>query len=230
MLVVYIRGVSEDATHNALAAPSRRRLLDALRAAAAPVDVPTLAAATGLHPNTVRFHLEVLMEAGFVYERSDRRGTRGRPRTVYATTTPDRPGVGYQVLAQALVTHLDEAGDESAGEGAGEAWARRLWPGPPARPADIDTVARTVTALFTELGFDPMTESDTGRRRIMLRACPFWALAERHPGVVCAVHFGLLRGLVAQAGLTGVKAGLSPFVEPRLCRADLVAPGPERAP
>ncbi len=214
-------------TFNALAVPSRRRLLEVLRAASGPLDMPTLATESGLHPNTVRFHLDVLMRSGFVVERSDRRGTRGRPRHVYAVTTPGTPAVGYELLAQVLVTHLADAGGGAAAESAGEGWARDLWSQPPDADQDIDTVSSTVTAVFAEMGFDPLLTSDAGQRHIMLRACPFWSLAERYPGVVCAVHLGLLRGLVHQSGLNDVDVALAPFVRPRLCQADLLgAPGP----
>jgi predicted ArsR family transcriptional regulator len=212
----------------ALAVPTRRRLLQLLRAAGDPLDVPTLAAASGLHPNTVRFHLGVLMRTGFVDERSDQRGTRGRPRTVYAVILPGVDHTGYELLAQILVTHLDDVGDGAAAENAGRAWARRLRPDAPAHADDIDTTTRTVTALFTEMGFDPVVEADTDHRRIMLRACPFSALAKKHPGVVCAMHRGLLRGLVEQTGPTTIEAGLSPFVQPRLCQADLAASATRR--
>jgi hypothetical protein len=49
-------------------------------------------------------------------------------------------------------------------------------------------------------------------------------LAEmQHPGVVCAVHLGLLRGIVEQATAGAADARLSPFGQPRLCATDLVA-------
>src|SRR2546423_8994937 len=77
--VVYIIRVSDDVTYGVLAVPSRRRLLEALRGANDPLDLVALATASGLHPNTVRFHLDVLARAGLVQERRQRRATRGRP-------------------------------------------------------------------------------------------------------------------------------------------------------
>ena len=46
-----------------------------------------LCEATGLHPNTVREHLQRLIEGGYVIQASEHRTTRGRPRTLYSAVT-----------------------------------------------------------------------------------------------------------------------------------------------
>lgn len=209
-------------TFGALAVPSRRQLLQALRTAATPLDAPALAAATGLHPNTVRFHLDVLIRTGFVRESPARHGRRGRPRTVYEPTTAGTPSTGYALLAAVLVDRLDATGGGDEARQAGRAWAQRLRPAPADRPDDMPTTASTVAALFTELGFQPTLTHDGGDMQMTLHACPFWSLAEDHPGIVCAVHLGLLQGLVEQSSQTGIQARLTPFVRPRQCQADLV--------
>jgi predicted ArsR family transcriptional regulator len=219
---VYIRGVSDDVTFGALAVPSRRQLLQALRSAAAPMDAAALAAATGLHPNTVRFHLDVLIRTGFVRESSARQGRRGRPRIVYEPTIAEAHDTGYALLATVLVDHLDSTDGGESARNAGRAWAHRLRPNPADRPDGMQDTASTVAALFTELGFQPAVTANGGDTQITLHACPFWSLAEDHPGIVCAVHLGLLQGLVEQGGQTGIEARLTPFVRPRECQADLV--------
>jgi predicted ArsR family transcriptional regulator len=187
-----------------------------------PLDASALAAATGLHPNTVRFHLDVLTRTGFVRESSDRQGRRGRPRTVYEPTTAGAHSTGYALLAAVLVDHLDttDGGDEA--RKAGREWAQRLRPEPADRPDDMQTTAGTVAALFTELGFEPTLTANGGDTQMTLHACPFWSLAEGHPGIVCAVHLGLLQGLVEQRNQTVIEARLTPFVRPRQCQADLI--------
>jgi predicted ArsR family transcriptional regulator len=72
--------------HRALGDRSRVRILRTLRAADRGLDVPELAAAVELHPNTVRSHLAVLEEAGLVSHALERRRTRGRPRSLYSST------------------------------------------------------------------------------------------------------------------------------------------------
>jgi predicted ArsR family transcriptional regulator len=220
---VYIRGVSDDVTFGALAVPTRRQLLQALRSSDAPMDSAALAAATGLHPNTVRFHLDVLIKTGFVRESSDRQGRRGRPRTVYEPATAGTHDTGYALLATVLVDHLDSTDGGDAARNAGRAWAQRLRPRAGDQPDDMPTTANTVAALFTELGFQPTVAASGGDTRITLHACPFWSLAEDHPGIVCAVHLGLLQQLVEQGSEAGIEARLTPFVRPRQCQADLIA-------
>ena len=46
--------------------------------------VTELVAATGLHPNTVREHLQRLIDDGYVVNETERRTTRGRQSTVLA--------------------------------------------------------------------------------------------------------------------------------------------------
>lgn len=217
--------MSDDVTFGALAVPSRRGLLQALRTTGTATDAQALAAATGLHPNTVRFHLGVLMRAGFVEERSEKHAGRGRPRTVYKATLPGVQHTGYELLANMLVTHLDQVDGGAAAQNAGLRWAQTLRPQTLTRPDDMATVARTVSALFTEMGFDPTVTTAGDSSRMMLHSCPFWSLAEKHPGVVCALHLGLLQGLVETGSKGMIEAELTPFVQPRLCQADLLASG-----
>ena len=190
------------------------------------MDSAALAAATGLHPNTVRFHLDVLIKTGFVRESSDRQGRRGRPRTVYEPATAGTHDTGYALLATVLVDHLDSTDGGESARNAGRAWARRLRPHPDHRPDGMRDTAGTVAALFTELGFQPTIAANDGDTRMTLHACPFWSLAQEHPGIVCAVHLGLLQGLVEQGAPAGIQARLTPFVRPRECQADLVTAGP----
>lgn len=222
ILVVYIQGVPNDVTFGALAVPSRRRLLQALRAAAAPADAQALAAVTGLHPNTVRFHLDVLIKTGFVREHSARQGRRGRPRTVYEAVTAAVQDGGYELLASVLVDHLAENDGSDIARKAGWAWAQRLRPHSPGQSDDVQATVSMVSAVFTELGFQPAVAANGGQVQMTLHACPFWSLAEDHPGIVCAMHLGLLQGLVEQDARAPLEARLTPFVRPRQCQADLV--------
>lgn len=70
---------------------------------------PVTADRHDLHPNTVRFHLKILVYAGLACHRTDpRQGTFGRPRLHTATTdhsaTPRQHG--YQLLADILASYL----------------------------------------------------------------------------------------------------------------------------
>ena len=62
---------------------SRADVLDMLRAADGPLGVREVAQRMGLHPNTARFHLEALVEAGLAVRETEDRETPGRPRIGY---------------------------------------------------------------------------------------------------------------------------------------------------
>jgi len=211
-------------THGALASTSRLQILTLLRGGSTPLDVAQIAAHTGLHPNTVRFHLRVLVGAGLASCRTDPRGGAGRPRLVYTATTPgfgDPQPDGFQLLADILTSYLaaSSAGPTRLAEEAGQAFARRH--PQPAQAVTADEAARHVTAMFAELGFEPELVADGQDVQLRLRACPFGALADKYPEVVCAMHLGLLRGTLHQLGAPVTARTMHPFVEPHVCVAHL---------
>ncbi|MGH7744011.1 MAG: helix-turn-helix transcriptional regulator [Candidatus Dormibacteria bacterium] len=223
-------------THGALAVASRVRLLDALRASERALDTRDLAAACGLHVSTIRFHLEVLSEAGLVRSQSEPTRRRGRPRLLYTPASagdasgPER--TGYQLLATVLAAHWADTPAERArrAERAGNfmATAQRLAP-PPATGLTIEESVSQVSGLFAELGFEPELAREGQELQIRLHACPFRAVAAQHPEVVCSLHLGLLRGALVELGAPATVSSLAPFVEPHLCLAR-VSPVPESAP
>jgi predicted ArsR family transcriptional regulator len=226
-------------THGVLAVASRVRLLDVLRASQRPLDARELAAASGLHVSTARFHLCVLSEAGFVLSRSEVPRRRGRPRLLYAPVSVgaavDEAGAampGYQLLATVLAAHWAETPAERAqrAERAGRAAARNqrfALRRSPSLTAE-ESVAQ-VSGLLAELGFEPELAREDRNVQIRLHACPFRAVAQEHPEVVCSLHLGLLRGALAELGAPLNVRSLVPFVEPHLCVAHIspaVGPAP----
>jgi len=218
-------------THGALAVASRLRLLDALRTSDRPLDVRELAATCGLHVTTVRFHLDVLTDAGLVTSQFGQSGTRGRPRRLYAPASRAVAAgghAGYELLSGILAEHWAGSRDERAlrAEQAGWAWAgrRELDPTATATTADetsLDQAAVHVNAVFAELGFDPELVHDGESLQIRLHACPFRTVAVTHPEVVCSIHLGLLRRTLADFDAPPTSVSLEPFVRPDLCLARL---------
>lgn len=209
-------------THGALASTSRIQILTLLRGRGSALDVAQIAAHTGLHPNTVRFHLRVLTGAGLICRRTGPRGGAGRPRLVYTALTDGSPHPnGFHLLADILTSYLATSSAVPArlAEEAGQAFARRHQHAVAEACAD-DALGRA-TAMFAELGFEPELVADGQDMQLRLRACPFAALAGKYPEVVCTMHLGLLRGTLAQFNAPLTAQTLTPFIEPHLCIAHL---------
>ncbi|SRX93816.1 putative SufR family transcriptional regulator [Blastococcus saxobsidens DD2] [Mycobacterium shimoidei] len=205
---------------------SRIHVLETLRAAGGPLPITDLATRVGLHPNTVRWHLDQLVQAGWVTHRTESTSNPGRPHMLY-TARSDTPccggeNAGYRLLADILVSYLARTDPNPASwaADAGRAWGRYLTekPAPFARLSPAEVTARVVE-LLENLGFAP--EPDQGAGLVTLHACPFREVAEAHPEVACAVHLGLMQGALAELGAPAEATWLEPFVTPRRCHAHL---------
>ena len=209
--------------HRALSDPSRVQILEVVQEAEAPLGARELATRVGLHVNTVRSHLRVLAEAGLVSARREERTRPGRPRVLYEATAEalDAPApASYRLLAQILASSLagSERDPSAQAEEAGRLWGAHLVRKPPpftstSREETIDEVVR----LHEQYGFKPELRRAKSGREIVLRRCPFQAVATTYQAVICPVHLGLVRGALAELG-TGVEADwLQPFAEPGAC-------------
>ena len=217
----------------------RDRVLHMVREHDGAVDAVELAAQIGLHVTTVRFHLDALCDEGLIVRTRLGRAGAGRPRTGYRAV---EQRLDYRILAEVLSRELGQTAETRArrAQWAGEKWAARLTAshGGPADDSDgdpLDRAAAHATELFTRMGFEPEMATaaeplrPSGKRKakprpariIALHACPVRDLAKAHPEVGCAVHLGLLRGLLPSE--PALSAELEPFVEPELCMARLVA-------
>jgi predicted ArsR family transcriptional regulator len=217
---------------------SRADVLDILRAADGPLGVREVAQQMGLHPNTARFHLDALVEAGLAARETEERETPGRPRIGYRAVSDGPAGRRrYRLLAEMLTSLIAGTVPEpgKAAEEAGREWGAYLTEQPPPyqRLTAEEAVAK-LTALMEELGFAPQAEAGDGggQYRLCLRQCPFREVAQQHQNVICALHLGLMRGALARMRAPVAAERLDPFVEPSLCVARLTArddPG-ERSP
>ncbi len=211
-------------THRALSDVSRFRILEELRTRGR-LDSRELGRLLGLHPNTIRSHVEQLIEAGLVRETLAPAAGRGRPRVLYeAVVDPVIPNEsGYRLLAQILASYLATIEQpQVVAEGAGRAWGRYLTERPqPFAKVSAEEATEKVVRLFTDLGFMPEAVENPGGRKILLHRCPFRQVAESNQSVVCAVHMGMLKGALAEMGAPLEATRLLPFVEPALCVAHL---------
>jgi predicted ArsR family transcriptional regulator len=212
-------------THRALADVSRLRILEELRGQGG-LDSRELGRLIGLHPNTVRSHVDQLIEADLVRAVSAPSSGRGRPRVLYeAIVDPPVHESGYRLLAQILASYLATTDQPQAGpESAGRAWGSYLTEKPqPFSGISADEATHKVVELFDELGFVPEAVEESGERKILLHRCPFREVAESNQKVVCAVHLGMLKGALAEMGAPLQATRLEPFVKPTLCIAHLQA-------
>jgi predicted ArsR family transcriptional regulator len=206
---------------------SRARVLDLLRAAGGPLGVREVADRAGLHANTARFHLDGLVGAGLATREPQLRETPGRPTMAYRATGGDRP-MGqrrYRLLAEMLTSMIAGMVPEpqAAAAEAGREWGRYLTEQPPPYQglAAEQAVAKLASAL-EEIGFAPEVVAEAEGYQLRLHQCPFREVAERHPDVVCAMHLGLLQGVLEQSRAPVTADDLQPFAEPGSCTARLV--------
>ncbi|MDI3315179.1 MAG: MarR family transcriptional regulator [Mycobacterium sp.] len=209
-----------------------------------PVDAAQLAARLGLHVSTARFHLDTLCDQGFITRTRMKRTGVGRPRTGYLAV---HGRLDYRSFAELLALELGDTAEtrRRRAERAGWRWAARLAGAlgedgatqgesnsSSARTA-LDRRAAMTADLLQRMGFcpelTPAAEPPDGtmRRNIRLHACPVRELARAYPEVGCALHRGLLQGMLANTaraeGSSTVRSRpvprveLEPFVEPEVC-------------
>lgn len=68
--------------------------------------------------------------------------------------------------------------------------------------------------VLDELDFSP--RADRQRRRILLQTCPLLDVAQEFPEVVCAVHEGMVSGVLESLG-DPHEVTLQPFAAPDGC-------------
>jgi predicted ArsR family transcriptional regulator len=224
------RSPQEAAREVARAGMSRQRILELLRATPGGLGVQELAERTGLHGNTVRFHLDRLVTDGLVERQVAERTRPGRPPLTFtATAVPDqsRDRRNYQWLAEILTGHLAGTTQTPAAVAVelGRTWGRYLAERPvPYRRVDEEEAVGRLLQILDEIGFAPRLAADDPRR-ILIPNCPFREVAAAHREIVCSIHLGLMQGALAEMGAPVTADRLLPFVEPTLCEAHLAPSG-----
>jgi predicted ArsR family transcriptional regulator len=203
-------------------------VLRVLRSSPDPLSIAAIADVLGVHPNTVRFHLESLIGDGQVEHVELNRKGPGRPPLMFrAVPQMDRGGTRhYRLLAEVLAMALAAERDPSAkARAAGRAWGRKLDSASPTAHPSAEQAIDQLVDMLDDLGFDPERRVADGKQQVGLRHCPFLELAENRTNVVCPVHLGLMQGaLEAWGGTWGAPVSvdrLEAFVEPDLCLAHL---------
>lgn len=219
-----------------------------------PATATEVADALGLHVNTARFHLEALAESGLASRQREDRVVPGRPKVRYLSAS-DAPPAGrrsYRLLAEILAAHLDATATDperpaiEAGERFGRLAARSSLDNRPETPetpeipgvreARLEDATRVVVETLSAMGFPSVATTEPTGIRLDIGQCPFLELAEArrpgpgHLGVVCAVHRGLMQGLLDESDSALRVGSLEPLVAPDHCIARLVRRPPTAGP
>lgn len=123
---------------------------------------------------------------------------------------------------------LEESGREWARDHVGRVVAEVSQAGPATTPGAWLGKIGVVLDLLVGWGHAPELRTTPGAAEtdILLRDCPFLALAKDQPHMVCGVHRGLLRGALDALGEESVELDLVPLVDRRTCRAHLTVTTP----
>jgi predicted ArsR family transcriptional regulator len=205
----------------------RLRVLEMLRGTAGGHVVTELAVRLGLHPNTVRFHLNRLVAAGLATREVEQHNGPGRPRLTFAAvpqqdTEPGRRS--YQLLADMLAGFIADTSPDAAAQAVelGRTWGRYLAtkPAPSKRVTEGESL-RELLHVLDDIGFSPVLAEDDQHPQVHLRHCPFLEVASAHGEVVCSLHLGVMQGVLIEQRAPVEASDLQPFVEPSLCVAHL---------
>ncbi len=195
--------------YRGLSHASRFQILEVVRGKPG-VCLIEISALTGLHKNTLRDHVRVLLEQGLISTEIEHRPNRGRPRNVfYAVDAAVR-----SELAQHRVDEAKRHGD----------LLRQITP---IETGDFcDEALHQIDAVYEhleEVGLQP--EMDEGSAMIELRPCQFHGMLEDHQKTVCAVHEVLIRDVLERAGGPLEVDKLLPMVTSHTCQLHLRASG-----
>ncbi|MEU5274886.1 helix-turn-helix domain-containing protein [Streptomyces asoensis] len=189
--------------------PVRRRLYEYVAAQGREVGRNEAAEAAGVARTLAAHHLDRLTEAGLLESGSRRLTGRsgpgaGRPAKVYVRARGERsvslPARDYRTAAELLAEAAEEAGLDDGLRAA----ARRRGEALRDSAAPCGGLEEAMEML-TARGYEPHLEGVEGEagaaeRVVRMRNCPFHAVAERFPPLVCGMNLALLEGLLGAHG------------------------------
>ncbi|AJF68368.1 helix-turn-helix transcriptional regulator [Streptomyces vietnamensis] len=180
--------------------PVRRRLYEYVVAQGREVGRNEAAEAAGVARTLAAHHLDKLTGAGLLESGSRRLSGRsgpgaGRPAKVYTRARGERsvslPARDYRTAAELLAEAAEEAGLDAglcaAARRRGEALR-----GPAGPCGGLEEAVEALAAR----GYEPYLEDGAVR----MGNCPFHAVAESFPPLVCGMNLALLEGLLGEGG------------------------------
>ena len=206
-----------------LTEPTRRSVYDAVREAREPQTRDQVAAAAGVSRRLAAFHLDLLADGGLLdvdYARpAGRTGPgAGRPAKRYRARDVDievsLPPRRYDIAARVLARAVAEPGDEPAAERAAVvAREEGRLIGAARRSGGRMSARKSLEAaadVLRELGYEPQSDAAC----VTLRNCPFHAVVDVAPALVCGLNdaliCGILDGLGADRAIGAALDGVAP--------------------
>lgn len=210
-----------------LTEPTRRSLYDAVRTAREPQTRDQVAAATGVSRRLAAFHLDLLADAGLLdvdYARpAGRSGPgAGRPAKRYRARELEievsMPPRRYDIAARVLARAVAEPGEEPAAQRAAVvAREEGRLIGAARRSGGRMSVRKSLDAaadVLRDLGYEPESVAERDSTCVRLRNCPFHAVVDVAPALVCGLNdaliTGILDGLGADESVGAALDGLPP--------------------
>ncbi|MFJ5079988.1 helix-turn-helix transcriptional regulator [Streptomyces sp. NPDC088553] len=211
--------------------PVRRRLYEYVAAQGREVGRNEAAEATGVARTLAAHHLDKLAGAGLLESGSRRLTGRsgpgaGRPAKVYTRAHAERsvslPARDYRTAAELLAEAAEQAGLDAGLCAAARRRGEELR-GSAAPCGDLEEAMKTLAAR----GYEPRleaaehaedrehTEDTEDHERaagatLRMRNCPFHAVAERFPPLVCGMNLALLEGLLGTDGAVRARMDARP--------------------
>jgi predicted ArsR family transcriptional regulator len=196
---------------------TRRRVYEHVAAQPLPLGRDEVTQALGIGRTLAAYHLDRLVAEGLLEVTYERRSGRsgpgaGRPAKLYARAQRELavsiPPRDYPLAARLLA---DAAADDPGSHVRRSLTtaAKRLGGEIAAQAGEArggGTGARALEALLRERGYEPFDDDGVTR----LRNCPFHAVAQRQPKLICDMNLALLRGLADGLKSSHLTARLEP--------------------
>lgn len=206
-----------------LAEPVRLRLYQHVMAQAAAVSRDLAAEAVGVPRHTAKFHLDRLADEGLLDVEFRRLTGRegpgaGRPAKLYRRSEHEvdvsLPPRQYNLAGHLMAAAIEESGRDRTpitqslhrtASRWGSTLAQQIRESAGPRPSREQVLA-TVCATLGSWGYLPDREGST----VILRNCPFHALAKQHTDLVCGMNLAAIEAIIEELPPARLAARLSP--------------------
>jgi predicted ArsR family transcriptional regulator len=199
----------------------RRAIYYFIRRQNRPVTRDEAASAVGISRKLAAFHLDKLVDAALLeaapLPADQRPKGPGRTPKAYVPAPVDvavsLPPRDYRLAAELLLEALADRDDDEPGRALdriaserGEQWGREVREQLRLRPPGPERTLHVAEQALESAGFEPHRDD----RAVWLANCPFHALAQQNPELVCHMNQAYLAGFLRGLASVGVTAELHP--------------------